>query len=147
MGLSRELKFYLKIGLVFFPIFVSFITNADFWPITSYPMFSRPQKIFYWPQVKIKSVTSSEWKPLLEDRCYGKIGSVRLHYSVLSLANSMKPKPIQDYTLALAKEISQLCPEYKGYLIQVSLYKHLLQKESVEDVFATHLTGEVAVEN
>jgi len=128
------------------PVTVSFFLAEDFWPITSYPMFSRKQDVFYWPQVKYRSSESTPWINLEDDKCFGKIGSVRFQYALLNMVKTKNSQGIQDYSMALRSEFKEYCDDLRAVQFKISFYKYKIESHEIKQSFVQDLTGEIYIE-
>lgn len=116
--------------LVFLPILISFATGKEFWPFTSFPMYSKPYYQFWWPSVLVRPSKDSDWTPMYEEKCFGRLGYVRFHFSVFNFASEKREAALGDLTRALVTEIKRNCPDRSWRFLKISLINHEVRSTS-----------------
>ena len=146
----RKYVNWLVAVCVLSPLFVSLLAGKEFWPITSFPMYSKPYRRFDWPSVMIRSGPDLEWQALIDEECYGRIGYVRFHFSALRFANEARAgvfvDALGDLTQSLAKEIPDACPHRDWHSLKVVLLRHDVRAlPKPTSAFVRDLTKEVPI--
>ncbi len=137
-------------ALFFTPLVISLIIGEEFWPITSFPMYSKPYQRFVWPSVQVRTPEASSWTPILDEECYGRLGYVRFHFSALRFGTEKRAgagaDALTDLTTSLAKEIARTCPDRNWVSLKVVLLQHDVRtKQGPTTEFVRDLTAEVPI--
>lgn len=138
-------------GLFFAPILVALFTGEEFWPFTSFPMYSKPYQKFEWPSVQVRLEDADSWQPMIDEKCYGRIGYVRFHFSALRFSLESQPGltsvALSDLAKSLAQEVHRSCPDRKWQRLKIVLLRHDVRAQSIpSNEFLRELTGEVPIE-
>lgn len=137
-------------AIIFLPSLISLAIGEEYWPFTSFPMYSKPYQRFEWPSVLVRDGSESEWQPMIEEDCYGRLGYVRFHFSALRFgsghADTSRPQALLDLTQSLAQEIRHICPDRGWRTMKVILLRHDVRDHSkASPVFVRDLTSEVSI--
>lgn len=119
---TQSPKKYLYLVILFLPLVIILVLGKEFWPLTSFPMYSKPYHHFIWPRVYFKSTLDSEWKILQTEKCFGRVGYVRFHFSILKFAQQKRQTAMNDLTKTLAHEITKKCSDLDVQFLKVSLF-------------------------
>lgn len=144
MGKFKNNLFLL---VLFLPLIILLISDKEFWPLTSFPMYSKPYKYFIWPRVYVKSSSDTNWKTLQNEKCFGRIGYVRFHFSILQFATQKRQTAIDDLTQSLVHEITSRCSDLNLKKLKISLLKFDVktQAQTIES-FIQDITQETKIE-
>lgn len=145
-----EYKKWSVATLILSPLFVSLLVGEEFWPITSFPMYSQPYQRFAWPSVMVRSGSDRAWHPMTDEDCYGRLGYVRFHFSALKFSNEARAAghagPLFDLTNSLAHEIRNACPNRDWTSLKVVLNRHDVRAQPIPtSEFIRDITDEVPI--
>jgi hypothetical protein len=140
--MRRNLPWIVSL-LIFGPILLSLIVGKEYWPITSFPMYSKPYKRFKWPSVLVRGSANETWQTLHKESCYGQLGYVRFHFSMLRFSSEGRKKAIDDLALSLTKQIRRYCAGEGWQELKIVMLSHDVDLPSD---YPSNLIGELTSE-
>lgn len=143
----NKLRNYALTVLIFLPMIILLLLGKEFWPFTSFPMYSQPYKSFNWPRVFVKKSSDSNWQLLINEKCYGRIGYVRFHFSILRFSKENRQQAINDLSTSLAKEVRLRCKDLEWMYLKVSISNFNTNSQgSPNENFLKNVTEEIRIE-
>lgn len=126
------------------PTLLTFCLQKEYWPFTSFPMYSQKYNHFFWPKVMV-AADEEPWTVLNSTKCYGTIGYVRFHFSILNLFKIKKIEAIKQLGKAVAEEAKRNCQEIRISKMRIEIFEYKTSFPNYEKKVATAI-DEVRVE-
>lgn len=119
------------------PAVFLFFKGTEFWPFTSFPMYSQPYSHFYWPKVLVKSEDTASWELITKSDCYGTIGYVRFHFSIMNFIKNENSQAIRKLANALKDELRKNCPQDGDKQLKINLFEYQTRRSPFEKQIKT----------